>query len=500
LPPKAAAPAASSWAPSPHAPRSLPIVISHVPFVDVLNTMLDASLPLTVGEYEEWGNPLKEDDYFYMKSYCPYTNSPARITPPCLSKPPSTTARSCIGSPPNTSPNSAPSNRRQSPAPQNQLGAGHGAPAAATITSAKSPSTTPSSSPNSTSAPNRVPRFDFLPGLGSLWVSPSSRTLRRFLSSSANLRASALSLSRQPKLVIRPERPDFLLRAAFWRVGPRSGGICFSLSLFPLCSYLCVLSVPSAALRNLLTFSFLLFSANLCASALSFLLLSLRHCALPSVNSVLPSFLALLYLLYFLYLFTSSLSFTSFPAIRSTPRKTRPNALLKLTTYNSHVRTHHPLMQQYHAIKSRYPHALLLFRLGDFYELSTKTPSSPRANSKSPHLPQSRKRPAYSHVRRPYHAVDGYLAGSSAPASKSPSANRWSSPARQKVVRREVSRVITPGTATDVSVLDARENNFLAAVSHNVAQSTIASPSWISPPRIPGHGIFRRLCRRISPR
>jgi oligopeptidase B len=50
------------------------VIISHVPFVDVLNTMLDASLPLTVGEYEEWGNPLNEEDYFYMKSYCPYTN------------------------------------------------------------------------------------------------------------------------------------------------------------------------------------------------------------------------------------------------------------------------------------------------------------------------------------------------------------------------------------------------------------------------------------------
>jgi len=50
------------------------IVISHVPFVDVLNTMLDASLPLTVSEYEEWGNPNLRDDYFYMKSYCPYTN------------------------------------------------------------------------------------------------------------------------------------------------------------------------------------------------------------------------------------------------------------------------------------------------------------------------------------------------------------------------------------------------------------------------------------------
>jgi len=50
------------------------IVISHVPFVDVLNTMLEPSLPLTVGEYEEWGNPQLADDYAYMKSYCPYTN------------------------------------------------------------------------------------------------------------------------------------------------------------------------------------------------------------------------------------------------------------------------------------------------------------------------------------------------------------------------------------------------------------------------------------------
>ena len=62
------------------------IVISHVPFVDVLNTMLDASLPLTVGEYEEWGNPLKEDDYFYMKSYCPYTNLTRKDYPTMLVK------------------------------------------------------------------------------------------------------------------------------------------------------------------------------------------------------------------------------------------------------------------------------------------------------------------------------------------------------------------------------------------------------------------------------
>jgi oligopeptidase B len=49
-------------------------VISLVPFVDVLNTMLDDSLPLTVGEYEEWGNPNEREAYFRIKSYCPYTN------------------------------------------------------------------------------------------------------------------------------------------------------------------------------------------------------------------------------------------------------------------------------------------------------------------------------------------------------------------------------------------------------------------------------------------
>jgi len=62
------------------------IVISHVPFVDVLNTMLDPSLPLTVGEYEEWGNPQIAADYFYMKSYCPYTNLECKAYPTMLVK------------------------------------------------------------------------------------------------------------------------------------------------------------------------------------------------------------------------------------------------------------------------------------------------------------------------------------------------------------------------------------------------------------------------------
>ena len=49
-------------------------VLSHVPFVDVMNTMLDATLPLTVAEYEEWGNPQEEPAFEYMLSYSPYEN------------------------------------------------------------------------------------------------------------------------------------------------------------------------------------------------------------------------------------------------------------------------------------------------------------------------------------------------------------------------------------------------------------------------------------------
>jgi oligopeptidase B len=50
------------------------VALAGVPFVDVLNTMLDPSLPLTVGEYEEWGNPHEEKYYRYIKSYSPYDN------------------------------------------------------------------------------------------------------------------------------------------------------------------------------------------------------------------------------------------------------------------------------------------------------------------------------------------------------------------------------------------------------------------------------------------
>ncbi|HKA36068.1 MAG TPA: S9 family peptidase [Thermoanaerobaculia bacterium] len=62
------------------------IVVSRVPFVDVINTMLDESLPLTVGEFEEWGNPKKKEEYDYIRTYSPYDNLAAKAYPTMLVK------------------------------------------------------------------------------------------------------------------------------------------------------------------------------------------------------------------------------------------------------------------------------------------------------------------------------------------------------------------------------------------------------------------------------
>ena len=61
-------------------------VVSHVPFVDVVDTMSDSTLPLTVGEFEEWGNPAKKVDYDYMKTYDPYRNLERKAYPAILVK------------------------------------------------------------------------------------------------------------------------------------------------------------------------------------------------------------------------------------------------------------------------------------------------------------------------------------------------------------------------------------------------------------------------------
>ena len=65
-------------------PELFRAAVADVPFVDVLNTMLDPTIPLTVTEYEEWGNPHIKEFYDYIKSYAPYENVQSRSYPSLL--------------------------------------------------------------------------------------------------------------------------------------------------------------------------------------------------------------------------------------------------------------------------------------------------------------------------------------------------------------------------------------------------------------------------------
>jgi oligopeptidase B len=63
------------------APDAYRVLLSQVPFVDVVTTMLDPSIPLTTNEYDEWGNPEQREFYDYMLSYSPYDNLSAQAYP-----------------------------------------------------------------------------------------------------------------------------------------------------------------------------------------------------------------------------------------------------------------------------------------------------------------------------------------------------------------------------------------------------------------------------------
>ncbi len=132
-------------------------------------------------------------------------------------------------------------------------------------------------------------------------------------------------------------------------------------------------------------------------------------------------------------------------------------------------------MQQYHAIKTRYPHALLLFRLGDFYELFYE--DAILASRELQITLTSRNREKGQPIPMcgvPYHAADGYIARLIRGGFKIAICDQMELPGPgKKLVRREVVRVITPGTATDGSVLDARENNYLAAVAKHPSGSPV---------------------------
>src|SRR5436305_9348832 len=126
-----------------------------------------------------------------------------------------------------------------------------------------------------------------------------------------------------------------------------------------------------------------------------------------------------------------------------------------------------PLMRQYAAIKKEHPTALLFFRLGDFYELffddavvaarELQITLTARNKENGNVVPM---------CGVPYHAAEGYLAKLLRKGYKVAICEQMEDPKlTKKLVRREVTRVLTPGTAAD-TLLAAEENNFLAAVAN----------------------------------
>jgi len=126
-----------------------------------------------------------------------------------------------------------------------------------------------------------------------------------------------------------------------------------------------------------------------------------------------------------------------------------------------------PLMRQYHSIKTRYPHALVLFRLGDFYELFYEDAIA--ASRELQITLTSRNREKGEPVPMcgvPYHAAEGYIARLLRAGYKIAVCDQMEQPGPgKKLVRREVVRVITPGTATSANVLEPKENNYLASLA-----------------------------------
>ena len=125
-----------------------------------------------------------------------------------------------------------------------------------------------------------------------------------------------------------------------------------------------------------------------------------------------------------------------------------------------------PLMRQYHAIKQQVPGALLLFRLGDFYELFyDDAVTAARELEITLTSRNTEKGQAIPMCGVPYHAAEGYLARLIQRGYRVAICDQVEDPRfAKKLVRREVTRVVTPGTATEPGLLRPHENNYLAAV------------------------------------
>ncbi|MFZ0412952.1 MAG: hypothetical protein WAL51_15640, partial [Candidatus Acidiferrales bacterium] len=126
-----------------------------------------------------------------------------------------------------------------------------------------------------------------------------------------------------------------------------------------------------------------------------------------------------------------------------------------------------PLMMQYHGVKKQHPGTLLLFRLGDFYELFYEDAvTAARVLQITLTSRNKEKGQAVPMCGVPYHAAENYIARLIRAGHKVAICEQMEEPGPgKKLVRREVIRVLTPGTASGSGLVDAKENNFLAAVA-----------------------------------
>jgi len=126
-----------------------------------------------------------------------------------------------------------------------------------------------------------------------------------------------------------------------------------------------------------------------------------------------------------------------------------------------------PLMRQYHAVKQQAPNALLFFRLGDFYELFyDDAVTAARELEITLTSRNKEKDQAIPMCGVPYHAAEGYIARLIQKGYRVAICDQMELPsAAKKLVRREITRVVTPGTATEATLLRSHENNYLAAVA-----------------------------------
>lgn len=139
---------------------------------------------------------------------------------------------------------------------------------------------------------------------------------------------------------------------------------------------------------------------------------------------------------------------------------------------------HTPMMQQYLRIKQDYPHMLLLYRMGDFYELffDDAKRAAQLLDLTLTHRGQSSGIPIPM-AGVPYHAVESYLARLLRKGESVAICEQIGDPATSKgPVEREVTRIMTPGTITDEALLEAHRDNVLLAIFHQKKQFGLA---WV---------------------